>query len=420
MSSSALRKKVAVAAREALDLTLRAGIRAVFGRDGASFYRGADLAAFVGTTEPPYPGGKVTARNSLASGLPAGLVGAAEPGGGGPRVASGLADLRDAIPWPCCVGLVVENELSPELLALARRRGFTAAGANLRPVPVNLVMPAADRCIIKSPDPPPAHAEIGAVPKLKRVFRGSDVVVHVSLASAVMAEAAMTFSNGASHVMQPTGALHQADTLRWLPRAHDVVINYTEFLGLLRMADIPHDDAPSDENAADTFEATAVLLPRLHNRQLAGALATVITMGRNGCVVADWQRGTITAVRVNVRGSVSTPVGAGDAFLAGWVFDRWLLRNGACPVAAARAATRSVAEFLGLQQGQYSLEHSALIARMPRRVAPGRSRKPVPLFRSTTVPTCHPAARRSAMPVGSSGLRQRVRSRRDTPSLRGR
>jgi hypothetical protein len=354
--------EITIGGRASLDVVPRAGVTAdllpagVRLRDEAS-----GLDTFIPTRSRPIPGGKVLAETSLESFLHSPLAGRVSGGGGALNVSRGVAELtQDSPVGPWAFHLVLENTLTPVFRKIVQLDGIMAHGVGLGPLPVNLTIPyPPDRIIIKSPPVAGPVYSLADLAALEALYGHSEVVVDVSQSAPALAAASLTLGNGARHVVQPTGAMDATTTALALQPVHEVVVNFAELRGLAHAAGLPT-DGPADESSPSAPAAAAHLLRQLRPRHMAGSLAAVATLGKAGCVVADWENAVISAVHLDLSDPVATPAGTGDAFLGAWIFHRAMQVTPADPVTAAVRATKTVAARLGVPGERCRIQVSRL------------------------------------------------------------
>jgi len=131
-------------------------------------------------------------------------------------------------------------------------------------------------------------------------------------------------SNGKARTyVQLSRSLGLQATLTLIRGSTDVECNFTELQALASRLQIPVPSMSEDDPKA--FRWAARVLSQLNNECLAGAFSTVVTLGRNGAVVANWMTGRTYALRfmpLDKRAIVETPAGVGD-----WMIGLYVLWN---------------------------------------------------------------------------------------------
>jgi hypothetical protein len=174
---------------------------------------------------------------------------------------------------------------------------------------------------------------------------------------------AVAAGNGAQRYFRPTGSLPPEITQLLLLTAHEVVCNFAQWA---RLGGFIGKRFPGvDEESPQAPEAAAELLRALHRRGWAGREAAVCTLGRRGSLVADWVRDRVYLVgleRTDSSPNFPAPAGAGDRFLAEWIYWRqtWSNRGHLRDPLAATAvrATCTVARALGLHRCSHEVRTS--------------------------------------------------------------
>jgi hypothetical protein len=185
-------------------------------------------------------------------------------------------------------------------------------------------------------------------------------VASVSSKDVALTATAVATGNGARQYFQPTGSLTAEMTQLLLLMSHEVLCSFEEWGSLGRYVGMALPEL--NEEAPQAPEAAAELLRALHRRRWAGAEAAVCTLGRRGSMVADWLRGRVYHVSLELAdgdAGVPTPAGSGDRFLAEWIFLRETWSNQGHlrdPFAATGVrATHAVAQALGLRPDRYDV-----------------------------------------------------------------
>src|SRR5207244_2659831 len=197
------------------------------------------------------------------------------------------------------VHLLSSGAAAPELDELCAATGLTYQALGRQANPCNLILPGADRIVVRSPAAA-APACLGDAERaaVSRFSSHAGAVVSVSSKDVALTAAAIGTSNGAPRYLQPTGSLPPEMTLLLVRLAHDVVCNLEEWSRLARGAGL---SAPNvTEASPQAPEAAAGLLRVLHLRQWAGSEAAVCTLGRRGSVIADWLRERIYHVQLEM------------------------------------------------------------------------------------------------------------------------
>ena len=259
------------------------------------------------------------------------FIGRVEVGGGGPRAAAELAKARrkhqEGADTQSSTGVSLLNsaESTPQLEALCMDLGIELYSLGRHECAWNIICPMDDdRCIILDdvdyhPDP---LADRHRSTVIDLSHRASAVATCSSQDAAVTA-AAFAHANGCPRFVQATGSLGPDLTLLLLAcERNELICNWSEacrIAGWLKLR-VP----PIDEVAAQAPWQAARLLLQLHRLGLANGDAAVITLGRAGAVVGDWENNAVHYVRVVVLDGphVATPAGAGDKFLAKWIWAR--------------------------------------------------------------------------------------------------
>jgi hypothetical protein len=319
------------------------------------------FATFIPTDRPPEPGGKVTALRSLQSIFDSPLLVRREVGGGAVRAGVDLARRLCANHAGGAVHLFNSGAPLPELDDLCAQTGLICHSLARQAAPVNLIVPAHGRIIIKGQnDLAPGRLDDRQRAVVGRVSADATAVASVSSKDAALTAATIGTGNGARRYFQPTGSLSPEMTHLLLLTAHEVVCNFEEWMSLGRDVGLAVADVPEESPQAP--EAASALLRALHRRGWAGAEAAVCTLGRRGLVAADWRNDTLFHMRFEMTdGSpgVPTPPGAGDLFLAEWLFLRetWSLQGHLRhPIAANAVRTiHAVAPALGLRRDRYAV-----------------------------------------------------------------
>jgi sugar/nucleoside kinase (ribokinase family) len=312
--------------------------------------------AIIPTRQPPAPGSKVEAAKPLDLDelVGATLVEGPQDGGGAVNASVNTAQMSKGHEDSTVkIHLIVENKESPSLTALGDREGFGVTFANLSDVPINLVVSdGADRTIVKSPVAPPLTGKtLDDLSGLEAVLRDASAVVIVSPSDSLLVAALMAYSNGALRVAQPTGAMDLASTMLMLQVINDLVVGYDDLVKLATQSGC-HLDEPRTEDSPQAVEIATRALQFLRDRHLAGSKSAVVTLGRHGCVVGDWESDRYEHIGLDLFEQVATRSGAGDTFLGAWALYRAL---GHGPVEAAVRATRRVVEWHGLNRHQYQI-----------------------------------------------------------------
>jgi hypothetical protein len=336
-------------------------------RDGVALrLDGTRQTHFIPTDQPPEPGLKVMARASLDAVLTSPLIGRREAAGDGLRMGGALRQLLRAGPAGGCVQLLNSGPSSADLVAFCDRAGLACHCLARQSPPRNLILPLRpDRVIIReeiNPGPPCLGAQDWQT--LAHLLSGADAVVSASPKDGAQTAAVVSLGNGAGHCFQPTGSLPPPLSAQFLTTAREAVANFDEWKQVCRWAGLPVPDC--SEESPEAPPASAALLRALKGRRWAGLEAAVCTLGRHGSVVADWQRDRVCGVALEMldHPGVPTPVGAGDRFLAAWVFFRTTWSNAGHlrdPLAATGVrATHTVARALGLGRGDYDVRVNPL------------------------------------------------------------
>jgi len=326
---------------------------------GITLTNPSGFAKFIATRQIPLPGSKTVAVMPLDDLVSSQLVEKPHSAGGAVNSTVETVHLARSRGEPGVrVSLLVENRESESLTTLGARNGFGVSFGNLSPIPVNLVFTdGGNRTIVKTPLSPPEPCEtLGHFTHVAPLLREASVVALVSPSNPTMVAALMALSNGALKIAQPTGALDLASTVLMLQEVDDLVVSYDELLKLGTMTGFSLED-PGTETSPQAVETVSRILRFLRDLRLAGSMTSVITLGKRGCIVADWETSRIVCIAVELFEEVATRAGAGDTFLGAWVFYRAIGRD---PVDAAVEATEAVVEWHGLEADQYRIRlHSA-------------------------------------------------------------
>jgi hypothetical protein len=348
-----------------VDAHLAAGTTVERCADGLALtHASSGTRLFLATDRPPLPGSPVTALRSLTPLLDSPLVGRRAAGGGALRVGIALARRSRVEQRPATVHVLTSGTLTPELAKGCGRRGVVCHPLARQEAPCRLVLPGHDRTVIQGPTTPaPLLLDDAQRDAVLRLGDHAGAVASVSSKDGALTAAAMAAGNGARRYFRPTGALPPEMTQLLLLTAHEVVGNFAEWarLGMFIAKAFPGLDEESDQAP----EAAAELLRALHRWGWAGHEAAVCTLGRRGSVVADWVRDRVYRVgleRTDSSPAVPAPRGAGDRFLAEWIYWRQTWSNQGHlrdPLAAtAVRATCNVARALGLRRGSHEVRTS--------------------------------------------------------------
>jgi hypothetical protein len=317
-----------------------------------------DLArAKVNTSSRLVPGSKVETTDRLRDKLPDGLIARYTPGGGNFNVASALAHFSRR-----------DGRASLDINVIDAGKGelpgdFDAhyCGTGVFPHrPNNLVIPLpGDRGIIKEHlHAEPAHDLLDVLEEVSYIARESDAVISASSKVPQLAEALFDNAPGAKY-LNPTGSLPGAATRRLLSQATDVVMNFNEAAWIAGSSGLRVDGTIESQSAA--AHEVAVWLHGLKRRGIAGHNSAVVTLGANGCVVADWTSGQVAHLILQVSPEAARPnrCGTGDRFLAAYVLamETWARRSllEAPAECAAAHATRWTCSWLGIPDAAFDL-----------------------------------------------------------------
>jgi len=324
------------------------------------------MAIFIPTDRPPEPGAKVSALEPLGPLWASPFVAQAEPGGGAVR--SGAALLQRCRVERTCgsVHLFNSGTTLPELDDLCAREGMFRDSLGRQATPINLIIPpanlghpAANRIIVKSrTEPVPGVLDDAQRQAVARVSAQARAIISVSSKDGPLTAATVASGNGARRYLQPPGSLSPEMNQLLLLTAHEVICNFEEWGRLGRDAGL---DVPKfGEESPEAPVAAAALLRALHSRHWAGTEAAVCTLGRRGVIVADWLRDRVYHISLEMADGdpgVPTPAGAGDRFLAEWIYWREIWSNKGhlrFPLAAnGLRAVHAVAQALGLRRDRY-------------------------------------------------------------------
>jgi sugar/nucleoside kinase (ribokinase family) len=348
--------------RGSLDVSPGAGTQVEVHDRGVNLTNPSGLAKFIATHQTPTAGSKVEAIEPLDGLVGSGLVGQPQVGGGAPNATmEAIHEAREYGESRISVHLLVENKESGDLSNLARQEGFAVSYGRLSDIPVNLVYSqAGDRTIVKSRLSPPASCRtFGHFADLATALRQASVLAFVSPSNPTMVAASMALSNGAMKIAQPTGALDLATTVLMLTGVDDLVVSYDDLLKLGLMTGFSLED-PGTESSSQAVETVLRTLRFLRDLRLAGSVSSAVTLGKGGCIAADWRLGRIERIGLELFEQVPTRSGAGDTFLGAWVYFRAM---GLGPAEAAVRATRRVVEWHGLKPDQYQIRSNRLGSR---------------------------------------------------------
>jgi hypothetical protein len=318
------------------------------------------FATFIPTDRPPAPGTTVSATQSFLPLCGSPLV-ARREGGGALRAGVALANRLRAYRAPAAVHLFNSGGPFRELDDLCSRKGVVHHSFARQATPVNLICPGADRIIVKGRITSVPHSLDDAHRlTVARISAQARAIVSVASKDGPLTAANVAAGNGARRYIRPTGSLAPEMNQLLLLTAHEVLCNFHDWGHLARDAGFPAPDG--SEESPEAPEAAAALLRTLHKCRWAGTDAAVCTLGRRGVVVADWASDRAWLVGLELRDGdpgAPTPAGAGDRFLAEWVYLRetWSsqghLRD---PLAAtALRAVHAVAQALGLRRDRYDV-----------------------------------------------------------------
>jgi hypothetical protein len=319
---------------------------------------------FLPTAGPPLPGSPVTALRSFTPLLDSPLVGRRTAGGGALRVGVALAQRSRLEHRPATVHLLTSGTRTTGLAEGCARRGVVCHALGRQEVTCRLVLPGHDRIVIQGPTPPvPPFLDNAQRDLVLRLGDHAGAVASVSSKDGVLTAAAVAAGNGARRYFRPTGSLAPEMTPLLLLTAHEVVCNFAQWA---RLGGFIGKTFPGvDEESAQAPEAAAELLRALRRRGWAGREAAVCTLGRRGSLVADWVRDRVYHVeleRTDSSPGLPAPAGAGDRFLAEWIYWRqtWSNRGHLRDPLAATAvrATCTVARALGLRWGSHQVRTS--------------------------------------------------------------
>jgi hypothetical protein len=354
-----LLNSVVISGRASLDVFPASDTQVDVQDQGVTLVGQAGDEQFIPTRQAPRPGSKTEAETSLATLIGTGLVREPQLGGGAVNSSVQAAQLAGELVGPKVnVHLLVENNQNEFVAALGDRKGFGVGFCDLSEVPVNLGVPTAhDRIIVKSPLAMTASVStLDSFRAFESTLQAATVVAFVSPASPMMVAAMMALGNGALRVAQPTGAMDLAATLLMLQVVDDLVVSDDDLLKLGKQTGCEV-DLPGGETPAELVETSVRVLKHLHRQRHAGSRTAVVTLGKNGCLVADWRRNEIERIELEFHEPAPTKNGAGDAFLGAWIFFRAL---GYDPFEAARRATHKAVKFHGLTENQYNLKMTSL------------------------------------------------------------
>ena len=318
---------------------------------------------FIPTNGKPEEGAKVFAKEPLRGFLNTPIVENVVAGGGVVGAGTACAIRMENHKFPGKVRLLNSGNQTAELTAICAAMRMDCESFDRMRSPINLVLPQkSDRVVIKEPlTAGPEELVDGHFRRVARTVADGSALATVSTKDAGLTALAVSMSNGARRYFQPTGSLSPELTLLMLSVANEVVCNFEEWKMLAKWAgvSVPNFTESSDE----AHKAAAELLSAMYERGLAATEAAVCTLGVKGSVGADWMKERVSRVSLQLLdGSkgLPTPSGAGDRFLGEWVFLRetWsrqgYLRH---PIEATIVRiTHSVANFLGLDRGQYDVE----------------------------------------------------------------
>lgn len=323
-------------------------------------------STFIPTDRPPEPGAKVSALEPLLPLMAGPFVAASEVGGGMARTGAALMQRFRAARTGHSVHLFNSGTALPEFDHLCTREGMLRTSLGRQTTPINLICPAANlrhradnRIIVKGrTEPVPGVLDDAQRQAVARVSAHARAIITVSSKDGPLTMASVAAGNGARRYLQPPGSLSPETNQLLLLIAHEVICNFEEWRRLGRDAGLAVPDA--GEESPEAPEAAAALLRALHRRRWAGSEAAVCTLGRHGVVVADWPRDRIDYIGLELldgNPGVPTPAGAGDRFLAEWIYWRetWS-RQGHLryPLTAnGLRAVHAVAQALGLRRDDY-------------------------------------------------------------------
>jgi len=160
--------------------------------------------------------------------------------------------------------------------------------------------------------------------------------------------------------LQPACGLPSLDphvTKDLVAQSDMLVSNWAEFSSLLINlgAAVPE----ADESSPSVPEHVATGAAWLRERQAFQGSVLAVTRGRHGVVIADCDQEATYSIAVDPRGGgVATRSAAGDRWAAAWTYFRLAARLQ--EPEAGIAATKYVAEFLGLQPGRYEVSVECL------------------------------------------------------------
>jgi hypothetical protein len=310
---------------------------------------------------------KITAMHPIRQLLQTPMINHIEVGGGAPRVACAMAELRNDTPVQ--VLLVNEADATQALVQVCKKKNIDQVSMGFIHTPVSIVANRlSNRLIIKE-----RIRRHRKAPHEKLLLGDISHAVETAVAVAVvspkapsLASVIFSSSNGARKYFQPTGSLTRKMTLILAHQATDLICNFAELLSFTTSANIVVHDLPEDDTAAPL--TVAYLLRQLRPKGLAGTVSAVVTLGRRGAVAADWLKGehiySLMFRPLNNSAVVPTPAGTGDWLLGAMIFfnHTWaslgLLKD---PVMATTSrAMHFVCSKLGLRRDSYEISVAML------------------------------------------------------------
>lgn len=308
---------------------------------------------FVATQQEPFVGGKVTATHPLCRSHFDGFLNRVASGGGIVNQASALADMAGHQGTE--IAMIDTAPANTMLAAESSQRGIRLEQLGLHNPLFNLVAQCGDdKITIVSPVVLQDYAKRDLRNRsLRQQVSRADILICASTKDGSLARQLWAAANGATRHLQGTRCFDRA-TFEALGRKADTLCsNVAELYCLSDMFKLGH--VPVEESSPQTPTAVRRVLVDLYERGVIQCRVAVITRGRHGSVVVDFDKAACYSLEIEVPSGdgVSTPSGAGDLWYAKWIVQRELC--GMADLDAAEAATRYVSTRLGLSKDSYKL-----------------------------------------------------------------
>jgi hypothetical protein len=317
-------------------------------------------AAFIETTTTPKPGEKVMARKGFLELAKGPFIGEVVNGGGLFNIGARMRFGANGHSNGHAVRLLNSGSPMTTLDQECRQLGIGCDSLGRHNGVTNVVIPLEnDRLTIQEPCTVCSESlsaqQWGIVTS---VVANATVVISSSSNDAALTMAVLVAANGCCRYAQLTGGIGLEATLLLGKIANEVAANFGELCNLGRKIGLTIPEVDETDEGAPAIALD--ILQAMQTCGWAGKEAAVCTLGKCGCVVADWVKGQIYRIPLEmIDGSpgVATPVGTGDRWFAEYIILRetWskqgYLRD---PIAAtALRATHRVARHLGLSSRNY-------------------------------------------------------------------